>query len=197
MLLLGCLAGPVQPLAAELAVEVTYPDGDENTIVALMQTAGNGIGAGGAGFLALQRFYRARTTDYQLRVEYLVLALLNALATGYSSVAGFTAPSGRCALPTSRDRRRAPRRRSTTASRTRRRRSCVVGDALGGLPADRVPTNGRGRTGTGPRAYLVVVALSAWYHGRCFLRIIATTALVDVTSRVVARNRGASVLQGR
>ena len=34
-------------------------------------------------FLALQRFYRARTTDYQLRVEYLVLALLNALATGY------------------------------------------------------------------------------------------------------------------
>ena len=37
VLLLGCLAGPVQPLAAELAVEVTYPDGDENTIVALMQ----------------------------------------------------------------------------------------------------------------------------------------------------------------
>jgi hypothetical protein len=108
VLLLGCLAGPVQPLAAELAVEVTYPDGDENTIVALMQTAGNGISALAVpAFLALQRFYRARTTDYQLRVEYLVLALLNALATGYFLCRVYGEPLKRCAANQSRPTSRA------------------------------------------------------------------------------------------
>jgi hypothetical protein len=108
VLLLGCLAGPVQPLAAELAVEVTYPEGDENTIVALMQTAGNGISALAVpAFLALQRFYRARTTDYQLRVEYLVLALLNALATGYFLCRVYGEPLKRCAANQSRPTSRA------------------------------------------------------------------------------------------
>lgn len=82
ILALGFLTGPVQPLAAELAVEVTYPHGDENTIVALMQTAGNGASALAVpAFLALQRFYRSRTTDSRFRVEYLALALLNCAAT--------------------------------------------------------------------------------------------------------------------
>ena len=108
VLLLGCLAGPVQPLAAELAVEVTYPDGDENTIVALMQTFGNGISALAVpAFLALQRFYRSRTTDYQLRVEYLVLALLNALATFYFLCRVYGEPLKRCAANQSRPTSRA------------------------------------------------------------------------------------------
>ena len=89
-------------------MEVTYPDGDENTIVALMQTFGNGISALAVpAFLALQRFYRARTTDYQLRVEYLVLALLNCLATFYFLCRVYGEPLKRCAANQSRPTSRA------------------------------------------------------------------------------------------
>ena len=83
LLLLGFLVGPVQPLAAELAVETTHPDGDENTIVALMQTAGNLASACAVPlFLSLQKAAAARGWEarYDLRVEYFALAAAVAAA---------------------------------------------------------------------------------------------------------------------
>ena len=98
-------------------------------------------------FLALQRFYRARTTDYQLRVEYLVLALLNALATGYFLCRVYGEPLKRCAANQSRPASRATTpvengAEDTPTTELRGRRP------LGGLPADRVQLNAACRTGT-------------------------------------------------
>ena len=83
LLALGFFVGPVQPLAAELAVECTYPDGDENVIVALMQTGGNLASAAAVPlFLAVQKLATANNLESKLdlRVEYFLLALFAAAA---------------------------------------------------------------------------------------------------------------------
>jgi len=77
ILLLGFFVGPIQPLAAELAVEITYPDGDENTIVAIQQTCGNLASALAVPlFLSAQRWAGQRKLDetYGVRLEYALVA---------------------------------------------------------------------------------------------------------------------------
>lgn len=100
VLLLGFFVGPVQPLAAELAVETTHPDGDENTIVALMQTCGNLASACAVPlFLQIQTYASTNGLEAKtdLRVEYFGLVLFVALATAAFAAALRGATLGRVA----------------------------------------------------------------------------------------------------
>ncbi|KAJ8601444.1 hypothetical protein CTAYLR_005944 [Chrysophaeum taylorii] len=77
VLVLGACVGPIQPIAAELAVEITFPDGDENHIVAVQQTVGNLVSAAAvpvfhqASLFALHNDIAAR---YGIRADYAMLA---------------------------------------------------------------------------------------------------------------------------
>jgi FLVCR family feline leukemia virus subgroup C receptor-related protein len=60
LLLLGAAAGPVQPIAAELAVEVSYPC-DENAVEATQQLCGNFFSA-----LLVPICFSAANRDFRL-----------------------------------------------------------------------------------------------------------------------------------
>jgi len=106
VLLLGMFVGPVQPLAAELAVEQTYPDGDENHIVAIQQTFGNCASALAVpAFHALSMFAKRHDVQarYCLRLDYLALALLTLLAALFFRLSrGYHAPLNRVAANTAK-----------------------------------------------------------------------------------------------
>lgn len=72
LIALGVTVGPIQPINAELAVEVAHPE-DENSIVALQQVCGNlfsallvpvlaaagtGVGAGATALVVMHRLTR-------------------------------------------------------------------------------------------------------------------------------------------
>jgi MFS family permease len=65
---LGMAAGPVQPINAELAVDVTYP-GDETAVESIQQIGGNLISA-----LLVPIAEQAARADYQLLPQYPRLA---------------------------------------------------------------------------------------------------------------------------
>jgi len=97
LLALGAAVGPVQPIAAELAVEVTYPC-DENAVEATQQLAGNLFSAflvplcEAAATLGWEPF----PEQVQVRGDTLVLSSLVALTAIY--FAGFDAPLSRSLL---------------------------------------------------------------------------------------------------
>lgn len=98
VLLLGACVGPVQPLAAELAVETTYPDGDENHIVAIQQTFGNCASALAVPAFHALSVYAANQHFTLIRLDYATLAactLLAALFFRFSK--GYQAPLKRTA----------------------------------------------------------------------------------------------------
>lgn len=95
LLSLGALIGPVQPINAELAVEVSYP-ADENAIEAVQQFSGNLFSA-----LLVPVAERAKHMDfsvggYTTQGDTLLLAVLAAITFGYFST--FDAPLKRAAL---------------------------------------------------------------------------------------------------
>ena len=95
---LGMAAGPIQPINAELAVDVTYP-GDETAVESVQQIGGNLISA-----LLVPLAELASTRDYQLlpniqwaasdiRGDVVLLLTIAMLTIGYFS--GFDAPLSR------------------------------------------------------------------------------------------------------
>jgi len=95
---LGMAAGPIQPINAELAVDVTYP-GDETAVESVQQIGGNLISA-----LLVPLAEWASTRDYQLlpniqwaasdiRGDVVLLLTIAMLTIGYFS--GFDAPLSR------------------------------------------------------------------------------------------------------
>jgi len=94
LLSLGATAGPVQPINAELAVEVSYP-ADETSIEAVQQLCGNLFSA-----LLVPLCERAASSDFELlpglgpnediRGDSLVLVLLTLATTLYFTT--FSAP---------------------------------------------------------------------------------------------------------
>lgn len=89
VLALGFFVGPIQPISAELAVDVTYPEGDENTIVAIQQTAGNLLSAAAVPIFHAISELSARTEFpdcYGIRLDYAVLAVVTFLAAVYFRV---------------------------------------------------------------------------------------------------------------
>lgn len=104
VLALGFFVGPIQPIAAELAVDVTYPDGNENTIVAIQQTAGNLISAGAVPIFNAASDFAARVdaaAKYGVRLDYALLASVTLLAAVYFRLFGWYAPLRRLAHNTS------------------------------------------------------------------------------------------------
>ena len=99
LLALGALVGPVQPINAELAVEVSYP-ADENAIEALQQLSGNLFSA-----LLLPIAERAGEASVRLpggaedaavRGDYVLLGFIALAGCGYFST--FDAPLKRSSL---------------------------------------------------------------------------------------------------
>lgn len=97
---LGMAAGPVQPINAELAVDVTYP-GDETAVESVQQIGGNLISA-----LLIPIAENAANNDYQLlrgvpglesdiRGDVVLLVALAMITLGYFST--FDAPLARTA----------------------------------------------------------------------------------------------------
>ena len=106
VLLLGAFVGPIQPLAAELAVETSFPDGDENHIVAIQQTFGNWASA-----LAVPVFHTISVfayknnihQEYSLRLDYAILGLVtlfSGLFFRFAPTKGYHAPLRRYAANT-------------------------------------------------------------------------------------------------
>lgn len=72
ILALGFSVGPIQPITAEMAVEVTYPS-DENAIVAVQQVFGNMFSA---LLVPLCNVVRNTQLNYGIRLDYVLLLLL-------------------------------------------------------------------------------------------------------------------------
>lgn len=83
VLALGFFVGPIQPCSAELAVDITFPDGDENQIVAIQQTIGNLVSAAAVPvFHWLTEFahHRDLAAKYDVRFDYLCLGVVTFLS---------------------------------------------------------------------------------------------------------------------
>ena len=72
LLALGFFVGPIQPINAELAVDVTYPDGDETAVESLQQIGGNLISA-----LAMPVAIRAASLDWNLFTHIHIPAMVS------------------------------------------------------------------------------------------------------------------------
>lgn len=92
---LGLVAGPIQPINAELAVDLTYP-GDETAVESVQQIGGNLVSA-----LLVPMAERAARKDYELLDNIPLLAsdirgdvvlLLVLTAATYCYFSGFSAP---------------------------------------------------------------------------------------------------------
>mmetsp|Transcript_18311 Transcript_18311/g.57598 ORF Transcript_18311/g.57598 Transcript_18311/m.57598 type:complete len:697 (+) Transcript_18311:100-2190(+) len=95
VLLLGFFVGPIQPVAAELAVDLAYPHGDENTIVAIQQTVGNLVSAAAVPVFRAASVFAADAhlaDAYGLRFDYALLAGTTLLAALYFRLAAWHAP---------------------------------------------------------------------------------------------------------
>ncbi|CAL6293467.1 unnamed protein product [Bathycoccus prasinos] len=87
LVLLGFTVGPVQPICAELAVEVSYPE-DENGVVALQQVCGNLFSAILVPILAFAA--HGDLLFGKLSVDYAILIVLGLVTLGYFTT--FDAP---------------------------------------------------------------------------------------------------------
>jgi len=87
ILLSGFFVGPIQPITAEIAVEVTYPS-DENAIVAIQQVAGNLFSAFLVPLCNLVRHYHV--VELHTRSDHLLLLVICSAGGAYFST--FDAP---------------------------------------------------------------------------------------------------------
>uniref|UniRef100_A0A7S2CRT7 Major facilitator superfamily (MFS) profile domain-containing protein n=1 Tax=Octactis speculum TaxID=3111310 RepID=A0A7S2CRT7_9STRA len=110
ILFLGFFVGPIQPITAEIAVEVTYP-ADENAIVAVQQVFGNLFSAFLVPICNTVRSVHlyelgARGLTRKVRMDYLLLLVLCGLGGGYFST--FRAPLKRLLAETDSKHGRLP-----------------------------------------------------------------------------------------
>jgi len=87
LVLLGFTVGPIQPICAELAVEVSYPE-DENGVVALQQVCGNLFSAILVPILAFAA--HGDLLFGKLSGDYAILIVLGLVTLGYFTT--FDAP---------------------------------------------------------------------------------------------------------